>query len=291
MTGLLVRAFVAALALFAGLSQVSARELRLSHQWPESDARHKASRVLMAELRKRGTALTISLHPNSSLKIKPVEQYDALLEGKIELAVYPIAYQSAKIPGAVHRPAAGRAVERGDREPAQGHAVRGQAAADLRGEGLPRPDLVVGGRRGGEPGAGVHRSRQRQGTESARRRSGVRRHAGRRRRQHTDHAVERNPRGHGGRQARRRADLVRILHELPRHRAGQVRHARRQRHLGDVHAGHHLEGGLGQPERRRAPGARGSCQGLQHLLRGDPARSPGVGRRRPSPRPAPRCAS
>ena len=98
MTGLLVRAFVAALALFAGLSQVSARELRLSHQWPESDARHKASRVLMAELRKRGTGLTISLHPNSSLKIKPVEQYDAMLEGKLEMAVYPIAYQSAKIP-------------------------------------------------------------------------------------------------------------------------------------------------------------------------------------------------
>ena len=37
MTGLFVRAFVAALALFAGLSQVSARELRLSHQWPESE--------------------------------------------------------------------------------------------------------------------------------------------------------------------------------------------------------------------------------------------------------------
>jgi TRAP-type transport system periplasmic protein len=76
----------------------NARELRLSHQWPESDARHRAARVLMAELRKRGTDISITLHPNSSLKFKPVEQYDALLEGKIELAVYPIAYQSAKIP-------------------------------------------------------------------------------------------------------------------------------------------------------------------------------------------------
>jgi TRAP-type C4-dicarboxylate transport system substrate-binding protein len=98
MTGLFVRAFVAALVLLAGLSQVSARELRLSHQWPESDARHKASRVLMAELRKRGVDLTISLHPNSSLKIKPVEQYDAMLEGKLEMTVYPIAYQSKNFP-------------------------------------------------------------------------------------------------------------------------------------------------------------------------------------------------
>jgi len=98
MTGLFVRAFVAALVLLAGLSQASARELRLSHQWPETEARHKASRVLMAELRKRGVDLTISLHPNSSLKVKPVEQYDAMLEGKLEMAVYPIAYQSKKFP-------------------------------------------------------------------------------------------------------------------------------------------------------------------------------------------------
>jgi len=99
MLGLLVRASAAAFFLALTLaSGASARELRLSHQWPESDARHKASRVLMAELRKRGTDLSISIHPNSSLKFKPVEQYDALLEGKIELAVYPIAYQSAKIP-------------------------------------------------------------------------------------------------------------------------------------------------------------------------------------------------
>jgi TRAP-type C4-dicarboxylate transport system substrate-binding protein len=52
----------------------------------------------MAELRKRGVDLTISIHPNSSLKIKAVEQYDALVEGKIEMAVYPIAYQSKKFP-------------------------------------------------------------------------------------------------------------------------------------------------------------------------------------------------
>jgi TRAP-type transport system periplasmic protein len=96
---LLARASAAAFFLASLLgSGASARELRLSHQWPESDARHKASRVLMAELRKRSANLSISIHPNSSLKFKPVEQYDALLEGKIELAVYPIAYQSAKVP-------------------------------------------------------------------------------------------------------------------------------------------------------------------------------------------------
>jgi len=77
---------------------LAARELRLSHQWPETDARHRAARVLVAELRKRGTDVSITIHPNGSLNIKPVEQYDAILEGQIELAVYPVAYASQKIP-------------------------------------------------------------------------------------------------------------------------------------------------------------------------------------------------
>jgi len=86
-------------SMMLGLSARSnALELRLSHQWPESDARHKAARVLAAELKKRGTDVSISIHPNSSLKIKPIEQLEAILAGKIELAVYPLPYASAKIP-------------------------------------------------------------------------------------------------------------------------------------------------------------------------------------------------
>jgi TRAP-type transport system periplasmic protein len=75
-----------------------AREVRLSHQMPESDARHKASRVLAAELKKRAPDLAITIHPNSSLIPDPVKQYDALIEGKVEMAVYPMGYASAKFP-------------------------------------------------------------------------------------------------------------------------------------------------------------------------------------------------
>jgi TRAP-type C4-dicarboxylate transport system substrate-binding protein len=81
-----------------GAERGEARELRLSHQMPESDARHKASRVLAAALRKRAPGLAISIHPNSSLVADPVKQYDALVEGKIEMAVYPMGYASAKFP-------------------------------------------------------------------------------------------------------------------------------------------------------------------------------------------------
>lgn len=97
------RTFTAFCAVFGfaaliATTQATARELRLSHQMPESDARHRASRVLAAELRKRAPGLSISIHPNSSLKIDPVQQYEAMLEGKIEMAVYPMGYASAKFP-------------------------------------------------------------------------------------------------------------------------------------------------------------------------------------------------
>lgn len=82
----------------AAMEQAAAGELRLSHQFPPDDARHKASRVLAAELKKRMPSLAISIHPKSSLIADPVKQYDAMMEGKIEMAVYPMAYATAKFP-------------------------------------------------------------------------------------------------------------------------------------------------------------------------------------------------
>jgi len=76
----------------------SARELRLSHQLPESDARHRAAKVLAAELRKRVPDLVVRIHPNASLVSDPPKQYEAMLEGKIEMAIYPMGYASAKFP-------------------------------------------------------------------------------------------------------------------------------------------------------------------------------------------------
>jgi TRAP-type C4-dicarboxylate transport system substrate-binding protein len=65
---------------------------------PESDARHRAARVLAAELKKRVPDLAISIHPNSSLVADPVKQYDAMIDGTIEMAVYPMGYASARFP-------------------------------------------------------------------------------------------------------------------------------------------------------------------------------------------------
>jgi TRAP-type C4-dicarboxylate transport system substrate-binding protein len=96
----LLAAICAVAALVAPMTsmQAAARELRLSHQLPETDARHKAAKVLAAEVKKRIPDLSIKIHPNSSLKIPPPEQYEAMLEGKIDMTIYPMGYASAKLP-------------------------------------------------------------------------------------------------------------------------------------------------------------------------------------------------
>ncbi|MBO0742073.1 MAG: TRAP transporter substrate-binding protein DctP [Hyphomicrobiaceae bacterium] len=81
-----------------GSGPSAARELRLSHQMPESDARHRAARVLAAELKKRAPDLAITIHPNATLIADPPQQYEAIIEGKVDMAVYPMGYASAKFP-------------------------------------------------------------------------------------------------------------------------------------------------------------------------------------------------
>jgi TRAP-type transport system periplasmic protein len=100
---MLLRNFAACAALSCwamafAVGDGNARELRLSHQLPEADARHRAARVLAAEMKKRVPDLPISVHPNASLVKDPPQQYEAMLEGKIEMAIYPMGYASAKFP-------------------------------------------------------------------------------------------------------------------------------------------------------------------------------------------------
>jgi TRAP-type C4-dicarboxylate transport system substrate-binding protein len=87
------------LAAIVSALVVEAGELRISHQWaPEIDARDRSARVFVAELQKRLPRTSISIHPQSSLGIKPTEQYDALLDGRIEMAIFPMFYIAPRIP-------------------------------------------------------------------------------------------------------------------------------------------------------------------------------------------------
>lgn len=75
------------------------REFRISHQWEANvDARDRAARVFAAEVEKRVPSVKVTVHAKSALGVKPVEQYDAVLEGKFEMAIYPLFYGTQKVP-------------------------------------------------------------------------------------------------------------------------------------------------------------------------------------------------
>ncbi|MBE0618405.1 MAG: TRAP transporter substrate-binding protein DctP [Proteobacteria bacterium] len=85
-----------ALALTAGTA--SARELRISHQFAEGDARHDlAAEFAKAVEEKTKGELTFKIFPSQAL-FKSAAQYDAMAKGALDLSVFPLAYASGKIP-------------------------------------------------------------------------------------------------------------------------------------------------------------------------------------------------
>jgi TRAP-type transport system periplasmic protein len=86
-----------ALCLGAGVSQ--ARELKISHQWPEgTDARDRAARVFVKEAQARAPHLTFKIYPKLSLKIDATKQFDALQSGELDMSVYVPPYAVKKVP-------------------------------------------------------------------------------------------------------------------------------------------------------------------------------------------------
>jgi TRAP-type C4-dicarboxylate transport system substrate-binding protein len=78
--------------------QAHARELRISHQWAAGhDARDQAARVFAAEVANRLPDLSITIHSSSALGLRPEEQYDAMRDGRIEMAIFPLFYLSPRI--------------------------------------------------------------------------------------------------------------------------------------------------------------------------------------------------
>ncbi len=92
--------FGAALTACAlGLSSASAlaQEIKISHQWKaNSDARDKAARVFIQEVNKKDPNIKFRIYPSQSLGIKPVAQLDALQNGTLEMAIFPMSYAVGK---------------------------------------------------------------------------------------------------------------------------------------------------------------------------------------------------
>ncbi|MDH5245390.1 MAG: TRAP transporter substrate-binding protein DctP [Betaproteobacteria bacterium] len=90
--------FVAALAAAAFCAApVAAQEIKISHQWKANvDGRDRATRVFVDEVVKRDPSLKFRIYPAQSLGIKPVAQLDALQNGTLEMAVFPMSYAVGK---------------------------------------------------------------------------------------------------------------------------------------------------------------------------------------------------
>ncbi|NJN39564.1 MAG: TRAP transporter substrate-binding protein DctP [Gammaproteobacteria bacterium] len=90
-----IAATFALTALFLGAAQ--AQEIKISHQWKANvDGRDKAARVFVKEVNAADPNLKFRIYPAQSLGIKPVAQLDALQNGTLEMAVFPMSYAVGK---------------------------------------------------------------------------------------------------------------------------------------------------------------------------------------------------
>lgn len=81
---------------FAGVA--AAKDIKISHQFKQGDARDEATRIFVAEVVKRDPSLRFRIFPNRSLIAAPFEQLAAMRDGSVEMAVYPINYGGGQVP-------------------------------------------------------------------------------------------------------------------------------------------------------------------------------------------------
>lgn len=111
---LLATALTSALALSAcggtsdnasggGGGECESTTLRLSHQWPASDGQKGDFRAQLAQrfadqvAEKTDDQLKVQIFPNSSL-VDSTEQYDAIVQGSLDMSVFPLDYASGRVP-------------------------------------------------------------------------------------------------------------------------------------------------------------------------------------------------
>jgi TRAP-type C4-dicarboxylate transport system substrate-binding protein len=77
--------------------------LRLSHQWPEPTGDEGDFRAVLAQRfadqvsEETDGQVTVQIFPNSSL-VKSTEQYDAIMQGAVDMSVFPLDYASGRVP-------------------------------------------------------------------------------------------------------------------------------------------------------------------------------------------------
>ncbi len=98
------RKSAAAAAFFAASALASAAfagdvVLRASHQFPggSGDVRDDMVRLIAKDAKAANVGLTIQVYPGASL-FKPSDQWNAMVNGQLDIALFPLDYASGKVP-------------------------------------------------------------------------------------------------------------------------------------------------------------------------------------------------
>lgn len=89
----------AAAAVFLTASAQAQTTLRLSHQFPggKGDIRDDMAILLAKEVKAANVGLDVQIYPGASL-FKPNDQWNAMVNGQLDMAVFPLDYASGKAP-------------------------------------------------------------------------------------------------------------------------------------------------------------------------------------------------
>ncbi len=93
-----ILAGAAAVMLLAGTAQAQVT-LRASHQFPggKHDIRDDMVLLIAKEAQAAGVGLKVQVYPGASL-FKPKEQWNAMVNGQLDMALFPLDYASGKVP-------------------------------------------------------------------------------------------------------------------------------------------------------------------------------------------------
>ena len=93
------RALAVAAATLLGANLAAAQTLRASHQFPggKGDVRDDMVQMIAKEAQAANVGLTIQVYPGASL-FKPNQQWNAMVDGQLDITLFPLDYASGKVP-------------------------------------------------------------------------------------------------------------------------------------------------------------------------------------------------
>jgi TRAP-type C4-dicarboxylate transport system substrate-binding protein len=96
---ILPKILVAAAAAFLSVTAQAQTTLRASHQFPggKHDIRDDMVQMIAKEADDSKTGLTIQVYPGASL-FKPNDQWNAMVNGQLDITLFPLDYASGKVP-------------------------------------------------------------------------------------------------------------------------------------------------------------------------------------------------